>query len=189
MTPTPDGGLPPEPAPRTADVGAHLSGIDLAVTQEALEFEDTPEDGGVALNLVAAGFLGVIGAFFLIVGRTLTLGTPENPGPQMWPLILSVFCLVVAAILAVRARHGQGTEKFTSGVRYVVLGGVSLFAYGFIETLGFEVPTLIVMVLWLKFIGKESWLSTVAYTLGVIAAVYLIFIVGLRVTIPHLLPV
>ena len=188
MTSTPGGGLPEEPAPRSAD-GDSPGGTDLSLAEAVLEFEDVPEDGGIVLNLVAAGFLGAIGAFFMIAGWNLTLGTFDNPGPKMWPLILSVFCLILAVILAVRARHGQGTEKFTYGVRYVALGGVSLFAYAFIESVGFELPTLIVMVVWLKLIGKETWVSTAAYALGAIAAVYLIFIVGLRVTLPHVIPV
>ena len=94
-----------------------------------------------------------------------------------------------AVVLFIFARTGSGTEKFTAGVKYVALGAVSLLAYSVIESVGFELPTLVVAVVWLKLIGRETWLSTLLYGVGAVVAVYLIFIIGLRVSLPHLLPI
>lgn len=169
-------------------VGADDSLVAKGAAQ-GLEFEDVPDPGGPVLNLVSAGFLGAIGVFFLVAGWNLTLGTFDNPGPRLWPLILTILCLVVAAVLALLARTGTGTERFTRGVRYVLLGAVALLAYSVIESVGFELPTLIVAIVWLKFIGREGWVSSIASGIGAVVAIYLIFIIGLRVSLPHLIPV
>lgn len=154
-----------------------------------LEFEATPEPGGTALNIVAAALPLVIGLFFLVMGQNLNMGALNNPGPRLWPFILSIACIVSAVVLFIFARTGSGTEKFTAGVKYVALGAVSLLAYSVIESVGFELPTLVVAVVWLKLIGRETWLSTLLYGVGAVVAVYLIFIIGLRVSLPHLLPI
>lgn len=177
-------------APATATATTEEAAAATTVSElAALEFEATPDPGGPGLNLIAALVPAAIGAFFLIAGWGLTLGSFGNPGPRLWPMVLSIACIVVAVLLLIGFRTAAGTERFTRGVRYVVLGAVSLLAYSVIEYTGFELPTFVVGLVWFKLIGRETWRSTILSALGAVAATYLIFIIGLRVSLPHLLAI
>lgn len=154
-----------------------------------VEVEEVPEAGGVGLNIAAAILPLALGVFALVAGRNLPLGSFADPGPGLWPTILAIALIVLAAVLGVLVKRSTGTERFTPGVLNVLLGAVSLVSFAFIEYVGFELPTLVVAVVWIKLIGKEKWLTTLATAVGAVAAIYLIFIFGLRVSLPHLIPV
>jgi hypothetical protein len=52
--------------------------------------------------------------------------------------------------------------------------------------IGFEIPSLLLSFVWMKFLGGETWRSAAIYSVLVVAAFYGIFILGLGTTIPHL---
>jgi hypothetical protein len=51
---------------------------------------------------------------------------------------------------------------------------------------GFEIPAVAVCVVWMRFLGGESWRSTLIISVLTTVAFYLLFIQGLRVSLPHL---
>ena len=56
-----------------------------------------------------------------------------------------------------------------------------------LPVLGFEIPSLLLCVVWLRVLGGESWRSTVVISIATVAAFYLLFLYGLRIPLPHLL--
>jgi hypothetical protein len=40
---------------------------------------------------------------------------------------------------------------------------------------------------WLRFLGGESWRSTISVSVGTVAAFYALFLYGLGIPLPHLL--
>jgi putative tricarboxylic transport membrane protein len=52
---------------------------------------------------------------------------------------------------------------------------------------GFEIPALLLCVIWLKFLGGESWRSTIVISVVTVTAFYLLFLYGLRIPLPHLI--
>ena len=52
--------------------------------------------------------------------------------------------------------------------------------------IGFEVPALLLCLIWMKFLGGETWRGAIIYSLLVVAAFYGIFILALGTSIPHL---
>ena len=52
--------------------------------------------------------------------------------------------------------------------------------------IGFEIPSLALCVVWLRFLGGESWRSTIVVSIATVAAFYLLFLYGLRIPLPHL---
>ena len=166
------------------------TGVLEEIVEEALGYDHVPDKGGPILGYIAAALPAVVGVFGFIGSSQLVMGTLNNPGPGFWPRVLSVALIVISVAIALTSRRTNDTEAFTRGVRYVGLGALSLLTYGLmINTLGFELPTAITGVVWLKLIGKESWKATILATIGAIAAVYLVFIVALSVSIPHWLPI
>lgn len=117
--------------------------------------------------------------------KRLGLGSVSDPGPGLWPMIVSVAVIVTAAIVTVRP--GDDAESFDGSAGVVVLGALSLVAYAWLlPILGFEVPTIALLAFWIRGLGGDTWRTTAAVSVGTTAAVYLVFIVGLDVSIPHI---
>ena len=48
-------------------------------------------------------------------------------------------------------------------------------------------PTLLLLFAWLRFLGRESWLSSAVIAVASTAVAYALFIIGLGVPLPHLI--
>ncbi|MFH5821263.1 tripartite tricarboxylate transporter TctB family protein [Georgenia sp. AZ-5] len=152
---------------------------------------DEPEQlraGGTVLAAVAAGAVVAVGAAGTALSWQLGLGRLGDPGSGMWPFVLGVAMTLTGLALLLRARTTTDTERFTRGTVGVVLGAASLVAFGLLfELVGFEIPTALLLVVWLKVIGSETWRSTAVITLGAVAALHLGFVGALSVNLPHLI--
>jgi putative tricarboxylic transport membrane protein len=119
--------------------------------------------------------------------RNLGVGSLTDPGPGLWPLIVSVVLVLTGAAVAVWPGDGADVEVIGREAGVVVVACLSLVAYtAVISTVGFELPTVLLIAFWLRFLGSEPWLTTAAVSLGVTAVVYVVFIVALGVALPHL---
>jgi Tripartite tricarboxylate transporter TctB family len=150
--------------------------------------EDRPPAAGPLANLAAALAVAAVGTAGIVGSLALGLGTPAAPKPGMWPFIISLVLVVLAAAQAVFGRKSRDAEKF-SGSSWQVLAGLATMI-GFVllvGTIGFEIPALLLTFIWLKFLGKETWRMSVVLSFAVVAAFYLIFVMALSVPIPHLL--
>jgi putative tricarboxylic transport membrane protein len=138
-------------------------------------------------NVAAAAVPLVIGAVAAVASWRLGLGSLAEPGPGLWPLTVSVAMVVLGAVLVVQSRPTGDEERFGREAVIVGVAVVSLVGYALLfERVGFEIPTLALLVLWLKMLGRESWWATVAVSLVATAAVYLLFITALGVSLPHI---
>jgi putative tricarboxylic transport membrane protein len=115
----------------------------------------------------------------------LGVGSLTAPGPGLWPLIVSVILVLTGA--AVALHPGDDAEVIGREAWIVVLGCLSLVAYTLLfEVVGFEIPTIALLVFWLKVLGGDTWRTAVTVAVGATAAVYLVFIFALGVALPHL---
>lgn len=134
-----------------------------------------------ALIPLAVGACGVAGSFGLGVGDF------ASPGPGLWPLIVSIAIVVLSAVLVVESRPTGTEEAFNRGTLTVAVAVASLAGFvALFERIGFEIPAVALLVLWLKVLGREPWRITVAVALCATAGIYLLFIVALGVSLPHL---
>ena len=117
--------------------------------------------------------------------QRLGVGSLTAPGPGLWPLIVSVVLVLTGA--AVALRPGDDAEAIGREGWIVVLGSISLVAYTLLfEVLGFEIPTIALLVFWLKVLGREPWRTAATVAVGATVSVYLVFLVALGVALPHL---
>jgi hypothetical protein len=130
----------------------------------------------------------VIGVVSLVYALSLGVGSPAQPGPGLWPIVISVVLVVCSVVLLVFGRGGgEDYEEFTSGARVIAMGVVSLGVFVLLfQRVGFELPCLLVLVFWIRFLGGESWRTTVLVSVGVTVAFYALFIVALGTPIPHI---
>jgi len=158
-------------------------------------FEE-PRSGGSVQAVVAGAVPVALGAFAAWLAFGLNVGSLTDPGPGLWPLTVAVLLVVagagiiVSAAIAKRrsATTSNGTEAFTSGTFAVLAaaGGLAVYASLF-EIVGFEVPTLLLLFAWLRFLGRESWLSSAVIAVVATVVAYALFILGLGVPLPHLI--
>ena len=131
------------------------------------------------LSAVAVGIAVAFGA------RDLGVGSLTDPGPGLWPLVVSAVLAVTGAVVAVRP--GDDAEAIGRDAWTVVVACVTLVAYtAVIRVVGFELPTIALLALWMRLFGGEPWRTTVAVSVGVTVVVYVVFILALGVALPHL---
>jgi hypothetical protein len=150
--------------------------------------EDGPSPGGPVLAHAAGVIPILIGLVTLWFATDLGLGSLTDPGPGLWPAMVSVLLVGTGAWIVYGARTATDTEAFTRETRAVGIGAASLAVYAYLfELIGFEIPTVLLLTLWLKFLGNEGWLMTGIVSVLSTAAAYLLFITGLGVPLPHLI--
>jgi hypothetical protein len=172
------------------DTPAHtrdiLAEIEAEVVHE-LE-EDRPVAGGSAYQTVGAVVGIAVGLGGAVLAYGYGLGSLHEPGPGLWPFVVSVLIAALSAILLVVGRGLDDAEAFTRSSVLPVVGIVTFVAFGLLMPLtGFEIPALVLSVVWLKFLGGESWRNTVVISVVTVAAFYLLFLYGLRIPLPHLI--
>jgi len=169
--------------PHTRDI---LAELEAEVTHE-LE-EDRPPTGGPAYQTVGA----VVGIAIGVVGAVLAygygLGSLREPGPGLWPFIVSVVIATLSVVLLVVGRGLTDSEAFTRSSALPVIGVVTFVAFGLLMPLtGFEIPALALCAIWLRFLGGESWRNTIVISVVTTAVFYFLFLYGLRIPLPHLI--
>ena len=159
--------------------------------EEALKAElaeDRPPHAGPRSQLGAAVVTGVIGGAGLVGSLKLGLGQLTQPGPGLWPFVVSVVITILSVVLALTGRRGTDTEKFSRASVMTAIAVLTLVLLAFLLPLiGFEIPSLLLTFVWLRFLGKESWRSSIAISVGTVAAFYLLFVVLLQIPLPRLI--
>ncbi len=136
------------------------------------------------LRRIAPVVLLVLGIATLIQAAGLGLGELTQPGPGLWPFAVAGLLTATAAVLLV-VDPAEDYEPWTvRSVRIVAgLAGLALFIVLF-QTLGFVVPTVLMLTAWLRFFGRESWRLAVVLAVAGTLVLHLIFVVGLDVPFP-----
>ena len=175
------------PAGSAQPVPSSLHDLEEAVHQLEAEAEHRPPPAGTTTNLVVALVVVALGAVALVGSMSLGAGSASRPGSGTWPLILSVVLVLLGIALLVSARSTADAERFTRTSLLVLVGVATMVGFvALIGTIGFEIPAALLAFVWLRFLGRESWRSSIITSLAVVIAFYLVFVAALSVPIPHL---
>jgi putative tricarboxylic transport membrane protein len=185
------GGRPAAGASPEGDLPHTASGeLDLqeAIHQVELEeHEGRPPAAGPLSNLLTALAVLAFGVAAVAGSLALGLGTPARPAAGLWPVLISGTMVVLTIALALLARSTSDAEKFSRSSLAVLVGLATMLGFvALIGTIGFEIPAALLAFVWLRFLGHESWRSSIVTSVGIVVAFYLIFVAALRVPIPHL---
>lgn len=132
----------------------------------------------VPVVLLVTGIAAVIGSW------RLGLGELTNPGPGLWPLVVSMAVTITAGILTV-IPDTEAYEKWTRRTTLLAGGVLSLVVFILLFTaIGFIVPAFLLLLLWLRVFGEESWRLALTLALGGTAVFYVGFAVLLGVPFP-----
>jgi putative tricarboxylic transport membrane protein len=150
--------------------------------------EDRPPHAGPWSQLGAAIVTGAIGVAGLVGSLGLGLGQLTAPGPGLWPFVVSVVITTLSVVLALTGRQGTDTEKFSRASVMTALAVLTLVLLGVaLPLIGFEIPSLLLTFVWLRFLGKESWRSSIVISVGTTAAFYVLFVLLLQIPLPRLI--
>jgi hypothetical protein len=146
-----------------------------------------PPAAGAVANLAACLVTAGVGVAGAVAAVALGLGTPSRPGAGLWPLAVSVAVVVLSLAQVVVGRRGGDGEKF-SRYSWLSLAGLAtlLGLVALLPVIGFEIPALLLSLVWMKFLGGESWRSAVLYSVLVVGALYAVFVGALGTNVPHL---
>jgi putative tricarboxylic transport membrane protein len=94
---------------------------------------------------------------------------------------------VLSVALLVIGRRLTDSERFTRSSLQPVVGTVTFVVLALLmPMIGFEIPSVALCIVWLRFLGGETWRSTIVTSLVTTAVFYGLFLYGLRIPLPHL---
>ncbi|MFJ2619243.1 tripartite tricarboxylate transporter TctB family protein [Glutamicibacter sp. NPDC087344] len=177
----------PEPGAEAADI----TDVDAMTPEQLAEIweAEAPEKAGPVANMASSLVVLALSIGGVIMSINLDLGTPQTPKAGMWPFIVSVIIGVMAIVqLTVGRKGGEDGEKFSKFSWFPLIGfGTLILLTLLMPLVGFEVPAFLLCFVWMRWLGGERWRSATIYSLLVVVLFYLIFIVALGTSIPHLI--
>jgi putative tricarboxylic transport membrane protein len=160
---------------------------DVVGAVEEAEHEFRPPVAGRLTDLVVGIAVVGLGVAALLGSLALGVGSARAPGTGTWPLLVSVVLVVLGIGLLVLAGRTRDAERFTRASLLVLAGLATMLALvAVIGVIGFEIPATLLMFVWLRFLGGESWRSSVVTSLATVVAFYVVFVGLLAVPIPHM---
>jgi hypothetical protein len=180
-------GASSRPASGPDAVPANMAGLAAAVHELELEEHHRPPPAGPISNLVTAVVIAALAVGAIVGSLAQGVGSPGQPGPGTWPLLMGVALLVLSVVLAFLARRTTDAERFTRASWQVLAGLVTMILFvSAIGVIGFEIPAALLTFVWLRYLGGESWRLSIVISIAVVVAFYAIFVGALSVRIPHL---
>jgi F0F1-type ATP synthase membrane subunit c/vacuolar-type H+-ATPase subunit K len=137
------------------------------------------QDFGAAVMLI---FFGAAGLWF---GREYAVGTASQMGPGYMPMALSWALIILGAVVGLRAvaLRGPAIEPVRLRSNFLVLGGILGFAL-LIQSAGLAATIFVVTVLSALASTESRWKETIVLGLFLAAFCVLVFIYGLRQSMP-----
>jgi putative tricarboxylic transport membrane protein len=140
---------------------------------------------------ISSVFWLLFAIFVTIESKRLGLGTLHEPGPGFLFFGASIALGIMSLVILIRAWMSKKTEGTKTSIFHgenilkilLVLFSVFLYAF-FMETLGFIVVTLLLLIFLLGIIEKKKWCYTIFVSAGVTAIAYLLFEIWLRSQLP-----
>ena len=130
----------------------------------------------------------VVGIVFAVGARNYSLGTSARPGPGYFPLMLSVIMAILGAIvifkaLTIETEGGDPIGHVAWRPLIIIVAAISVFGIT-ITWLGMII-SIPILILISSFAGDEfHWRDVLINSIVLTVASWLIFIVGLKLTIP-----
>jgi uncharacterized membrane protein YidH (DUF202 family) len=141
-------------------------------------------------DIIGSVLLIFIGIGVVIESIRLQLGTPLMPLPGFFPFLGGSLLIGLSIILLVQGwlRHNKSTRqprKVAGGLRKPVILIVSLSVYtAVLSSLGYILPTIILVTVILRVLGVTSWKVLVLASLGMSVGAYLLFCRVLGIDLP-----
>lgn len=133
---------------------------------------------------VAKVALVLVGLAVVLTSWRLGIGTLAAPGPGLWPGVAGVGLAGFATHLLLAERTSE-VEALTANSWKVPVGLLSLVVFGIaLAYLGLTLPVFVLLLIWLRVLGREPLGLSVLLAAGAAIALHLVFVVALGVAFP-----
>ena len=154
---------------------------------EEAEHEYRPPVAGRVTDVVVGIAVVGLGVAALLGSLALGVGSARAPGTGTWPLLVSVALVVLGIGLLAMTGRTRDAERFTGAAWLVLAALATMIAFvAVVGVIGFEIPAVLLMFAWLRFLGGESWRTSIITSLATVVAFYVVFVGLLAVPIPHM---
>lgn len=150
--------------------------------------EEQGERASLGLFCLSAAAPGLVGLVFIVQALQLGFGSLASPGAGLWPFFFGTILIVLSVVMILTRGRETWPERFSRSSLVIV--GVVVLMSSFIAVLpviGFEIPLFLLLMLWARFIGKETWRYGALLGLLGTGAFVLIFSVALGLPLPRLI--
>lgn len=129
--------------------------------------------------------LAAVGVVAIVLSIGYGLGSGTRPGPGLWPFIAAVLMLGSTVVVAITDTLDDYEPWGKESVRTLIaLASLVVFAVLF-TLLGFTVPAMLLMLLWLRMFGRMRWLTAALLAVVGAIALFMLFDVLLGVPMPR----
>jgi len=145
-------------------------------------------------EIVTAVLMAALSIYFMWKSAELPIGWIPNEGPgggafSFWLSVAMLGCCVLTMINWVRRTTppSQSTEPFMDGFarnKFVLVGGGVTVMIGLVQVIGMYGAIPLFLLYYIRFLGRHSWLVSLAISLGAPVAVFFFFDVALRIVLP-----
>jgi putative tricarboxylic transport membrane protein len=171
----------------TSDGTAPARLSDAVHEVEESEHEFRPPVAGRVTDVVVGIAVVGLGVAALLGSLALGVGSARAPGTGTWPLLVSIALIVLGLGLLALTGRTRDAERFTGASWFVLAGLATMLAFvAVVGMIGFEIPATLLMFVWLKFLGREPWRTSIITSLATVVAFYIVFVGLLAVPIPHM---
>jgi len=131
----------------------------------------------------------VFGALFVVFAQSYELGSAQRMGPAFFPTILGSLLVILGVVILLKGlghtEDDHQVEKFHFGPLAWVLGSVVVFG-ATLRWTGILVSMFLLVTISSMGSHEMRWKEVVGLSVGMAVLTYLVFIVGLKMTIPVL---
>lgn len=146
---------------------------------------DEAMSGARARSLVV-GLVGLaVGVAVVVHGRSIGMGEWRSPGPGTWPVVVGVLLCVVSVAVMLRPIEVLPEQRFNPQSVRVLPGMISLYVFVWaFSVAGLVVPGFLLLVLWLRGLGRVGWLTTLVVSAVTTLVLQYLFVSMLGVPFP-----
>ncbi len=142
-------------------------------------------------SAIASIALMLFGLAVAVYAREFDLGELDQPGSGFMPALAGAVIFFSAAVglaQALRSHPPRDTSPVWQGGKFtphaVVLAMVFMFG-ALIERVGFLTVSLLLVISAMRVFGRESWLISIAWAIGITLFSYLLLGVALKLELPR----
>ncbi|MFN3657494.1 MAG: tripartite tricarboxylate transporter TctB family protein [Pseudolabrys sp.] len=135
---------------------------------------------------VAGGAFVVFGILIIALSGDLPTGQLSMPGSGFLPKIVAVLTILFGLALILRASESPpfASIPWSDGAHAALVTAITAAAIALYTWLGFVITMLAMMVGLLLVIERRRPLYALAYSVGVVAVIYVIFVYVLKTPLP-----
>ncbi|MEM8571565.1 MAG: tripartite tricarboxylate transporter TctB family protein [Pseudomonadota bacterium] len=149
-------------------------------------------------EFIAAGVLALLSIYFMWKSAELPIGYIEGQGPGggAWPFSLSAVMLGCCAMIALNWWRGRSPasqsnepvlDEYGWRMLFLVGGGIVAFV-ALVNIISMYGAIMVFLLYYIRYLGRHSWLLTLAIAVPVPIAFFFFFEGAMRITLPSGMP-